>query len=150
MSDYSDVTCGVPQGSILGPLLFSIYVNDMVQSVTCDLYLYADDSALVVSGKSPADIEFRLSQELEALSHWLEENRLSLHLGKTESILFGFNQWLKQTNNLNISCNGINVNAKDSVKYLGVTLDQNMSCSKMGTAVIKKVNSKIKILYRKR
>ena len=60
-SAYGKVTCGVPQGSILGPLLFTIYVNDMVQEVNCDLFLYADDSALVVSGKDPAEIESRLS-----------------------------------------------------------------------------------------
>ena len=46
LSDRGEVTCGVPQGSILGPLLFSIYVNDMESAVDCDLLLYADDSAL--------------------------------------------------------------------------------------------------------
>ena len=60
----------------------------MIQSVNCDLLLYADDSALVVSGKSPEEIQSKLCHELESVSVWLEENRLSLHLGKTESILF--------------------------------------------------------------
>ena len=118
-SDYGNVTCGVPQGSILGPLLFSIYVNDMVQSVNCDLYLYADDSALVFSSKNTDDIENRLCEEMESLSIWLEENKLSLHLGKTESILFASNQRLKKTSELDISCNGIKVKAKEFVKYLG-------------------------------
>ena len=59
----------------------------MIQSVKCD-YLYADDSTLVVSGKTPTEIENKLSQELKSQSMWLEENKLSLHLGKTESILF--------------------------------------------------------------
>ena len=86
-SERQSVVCGVPQGSILGPLLFSIYVNDMVQSVDCELLLYADDSALVISDKNPKIIEQKLSKNLEYLSIWLEENKLSLHLGKTESII---------------------------------------------------------------
>ena len=83
------ITCGVPQGSILGPLLFLIYVNDMSAAVKCQLLLYADDSALMVSGKDVAEIEAALSGELEEIQDWLVNNKLSLHLGKTESILFG-------------------------------------------------------------
>ena len=58
-SDHNEVTCGVPQGSILGPLLFLLYVNDMEQAVLpgCELFLYADDSALMVSGKNLSEIE---------------------------------------------------------------------------------------------
>ena len=83
------VPCGVPQGSILGPLLFLIYVNDMESAVKCKLILYADDSALLVSGKDIKVIQETLGKELCALSSWLVDNKLSLHLGKTESILFG-------------------------------------------------------------
>jgi len=149
-SSYGEVTCGVPQGSILGPLLFTIYVNDMIQSVNCDLFLYADDSALVVSGSDPREIEHRLSLELASLNVWLEENKLSLHLGKTESILFASKKRLGKIDEMSVSCNDVDINAKSSVKYLGVTLDQDMSGTTMGTSVIKKVNSKIKFLYRKR
>ena len=67
-SSYGGVKCEVTNGSILGPLLFTIYMNDMVQSVTCDLFLYMDDSALVISGKDPREIELRLSKELASLS----------------------------------------------------------------------------------
>ena len=126
-SKHGNVTCGVPQGSILGPLLFTIYVNDMVSSVKCDLFLYADDSALVISGKNPKSIEASLGQELESLSIWLEENRLSLHLGKTESILFASKRKLRKHKELSVSCNGINVKPKKCVKYLGVNLDQDLS-----------------------
>ena len=58
------VPCGVPQGSILGPLLFLIYVNDMESAVKCKLILYADDSALLVSGKDIKVIQETLGKEL--------------------------------------------------------------------------------------
>ena len=88
-SDPRVVLCGVPQGSILGPFLFLIYVNDMEASVSCKLILYADDSALLVSGTHIKTIENISGDTLLSLSNWLIDNKLSLHLGKTESILFG-------------------------------------------------------------
>ena len=91
-SDPMEVSCGVPQGSILGPSLFLIHVNDMEATVSCRLILYADDSALLVSGTSVPVIEEILGHQLTFLSEWLVDNKLSIHLGKTESILFGSNK----------------------------------------------------------
>ena len=83
------VTCGVPKGSILGLLLFLIYINDISTAVRCKLLLYAEDSAFLVSGKTTQLIQESLSSELDAAREWLIKNKLSLHLGKTEAILFG-------------------------------------------------------------
>ena len=88
-SELDSITCGVPQGSILSPLLFLMYVNDMEIAVQCKLLLYADDSALLIPGRNLKDIEKQLSRELSCITEWLVDNKLSLHLGKTESILFG-------------------------------------------------------------
>ena len=126
-SEFRSVTCGVPQGSILGPLLFLIYVNDMKAAVKCKLLLYADDSALLASSSDVSEIEDVLSRELESVSEWLVENRLSLHLGKTESILFGSNKRLAKRRELHITCNGNDIESGAKVTYLGVTLDQNLS-----------------------
>ena len=60
----------------------STYVNDLITSVNCDLFLYADDSTLLVSGNNPAVIQNTLSIELNAIRGWLEENKLCIHLGK--------------------------------------------------------------------
>ena len=72
-----------------GPAALQQYVNDIhgVTSVNFDLFLYADGSTLLVSGKNPADIQNRLGIDLNAIQGWLEENKLSVHLGKSESIL---------------------------------------------------------------
>jgi len=148
-SSQEDVSCGVPQGSILGPLLFTLYVNDMSTAVNCDLSLYADDSMLLISGENVNHVEEALEQEMNEISKWLQANKLSLHLGKTESILFGSVHKLKKVSKMKISCNNVEIEAKSSVKYLGVVLDQDMTGSTMGNNVVKKINSVLKFLHRK-
>ena len=147
-SDSCSIKCGVPQRSILGPLLFLIYVNDMRAAVSCRLLLYADDSALLTSGKDVSEIEGVLSRELESLSEWLEENRLSLHLGKTQSILFGSKKRLRTSNKLHVVCNGSDIEPDVEVTYLGVNLDQSLSGSSIVNKIVTKCNNKIKFLYR--
>ena len=101
LSSSENVTCG----SILGVLLFILYVNDMYSFVNYQLILYADDSALLVSGKDVNEIDTMLGQELGYDSEWLESNKLSLHLGKTERILFASKSKLKSVNKMIITCN---------------------------------------------
>ena len=120
LSESKEATCGVPQGSILGPLLFLIYVNDMSAAVKSRLLLYADDSVLLVSGKDVKVIEQTLSRELESVRDWLIDNKLSLHLGKTESILFGSKKKLKRANKISVQCSGSILESKTSVTYLGL------------------------------
>ena len=81
----------------------------MKAAVKCKLLLYADDSALLASNSDVSEIEEILKRELESVSEWLAENRLSLHLGKTESILFSSNNRLAKCKELNITCNGIDI-----------------------------------------
>ena len=130
VSDPRVVPCGVPQGSILGTLLFLIYVNDMEASVSCKLILYADDSALLVSGKYIKIIENVLSDNLLSLSNWLIDNKLSLHLGKTESILFGTKHMLSKHSKLAISCGNnvitsktFNLSSRHLVYFSGTTME---------------------------
>ena len=90
-SSISKMLCGVPQGSILGPLLFLIYVNDMKQAVSSDLLLYADDSCLIFQHKHVTEIEKHLNNDFSNLCEWFLFNKLSIHFGvdKTKSILYG-------------------------------------------------------------
>ena len=148
LSSELGISCGVPQGSILGPLLFLIYVNDMKGALDCNLLLYADDSALLVSGKSILEIENKLGHELNAVCDWLVDNKLSIHLGKTESILFGSKKMLATKPSLNIICNDVPIASKTSVKYLGVDIDQSLSGELVADKVISKANARLKFLYR--
>lgn len=84
-----------------------------------------------------------------SLSKWLESNKLSLHLGKTESILYGSKRKLKKVDKMKLSCNNIEIGAKKSVKYLGAVIDQDLSGTTMASSVINKVNKCLKFLYRK-
>ena len=126
-SSCSPITCGVHQGSILGPLLFLVYVNDMSDVVKNKLLLYADDSGILMSGKIQAIYRKTFNRNFNFLSQCLIDNILSLHLGKTESILFDSPQKIKCNPSLEITCNNIAIKSTTSVKYLGATLDQTLS-----------------------
>ena len=69
-SGLSNLICGVPQGSILGPLLFLLYINDLSQAVVCDLLLYADDTCIVFQYKNVAEIEKQLLRDFSSLCDW--------------------------------------------------------------------------------
>ena len=143
-----NVQCGVPQGSILGPLLFLCYVNDMPISIKCKLLLYADDSALLVSWLTPESISQKLSQELKSCHDWLVDNKLSLHIGKTESILFSTKKKNNQSDNFQVFCNGTPVKRVNFVKYLGLTIDSTLSGDSIVSNITEKATSRLKFLYR--
>ena len=77
-SDPDNLTCGVPQGSILGALLFLLYVNDMPQAVKCDLFLYADDTCLTFQHENVKEIEDQLNLNFCRLCDWFIDNKLSI------------------------------------------------------------------------
>ena len=147
-SSFLQVTCGVPQGSILGPTLFLCYVNDMSSCLKCHLSLYADDSALIFSDKDPRRIANFLSDELSSCKRWLIDNRLSLHVGKTESILFGTGRRLKNVSEFSVKCDGEAVSRVTSVVYLGVRLDQCLGFDDFIVKACNEANNRLCFLYR--
>ena len=150
-SEEAKLECGVPQGSILGPLIFLLYVNDMSQAVDCKLYLYADDSCLVYTDKDINVIENILNKNFNSLCDWFVENKLSIHFGedKTKSIIFGTKRRLNDTHKLDIRRNEIKIKQHTEVKYLGCILDCNASGETMAIKVLNKINSRLRFLYRK-
>ena len=150
-SNPGDLNCGVPQGSILGPLLFLLYVNDMPQAVSCDLLLYADDSCLVFQANDFDEIEFKLNQDFNNLCDWFVDNKLSIHFGedKTKSIIFGNQQKLRNLRNLDIRHGDVKIKQYTKVTYLGCILDNKLSGESMATQALGKINGRLKFLYRK-
>ena len=144
-----EVTCGVSQGSILGPQLFLVYINDMHINLTCHLSLFADDSALLFSHKDSNYIAEYLSKQLSSCKKWLIDNGLSLHVGKTECVLFGSRRKLGKVHDFRVLCDGLPVNQVTTVRYLGVHLDGNMNGQVHAGNLLKKCAGRVSFLYRK-
>ena len=105
LSDFGNISCGIPQGSILGPFLFLIYVNDMPQAVKSNLLLYANDSCLMYQHKEIAIIDKKiLNKDFENMCGLFVDKKLSIHSGddKTKSILFASKRRAKNIHKLNI------------------------------------------------
>ena len=151
LSEVGHLTCGVPQGSILGPLIFLMYVNDMAQAVDCDLFLYADDSCLVFTGDNITSIEENLNRNFNSLCDWFVENKLSIHFGedKTKSIVFGTKWKLKNLRAIDIRRGDVKIKQHYSVEYLGCILDNTLCGISMCNKVIGKIGNRLKFLYRK-
>ena len=153
-NDFSSpgkLLCGVPQGSILGPLLFLLYVNDMPQAVNSNLLLYADDTCLIYTGKDINTIEEQLNTDFSSLCDWFVDNKLSVHFGeeKTKSILFGTKRQLKNQRDLDLRYGDLKIKQHSKVTYLGCILDNDLSGESMATKVLRLVNNRLKFLYRK-
>ena len=90
-SSPASLLCGIPQGSILGPLLFLLYINDLPQAVVRDSLLYADNTCILLQLKSEIKIEKQLTRDFSSACDSFVDNKLSIHFGKekTKSILFG-------------------------------------------------------------
>ena len=117
-------------------------------SLGCHLSLYADDSTLVASGENPAELGEYLSSQLARCKDWMADNKLSLHLGKTECILIGSEKRLSNAQDFRVMCDGSEVKRVDSVRYLGVMLDEKFKGKAQAMSVIKKVASRLGFLYR--
>ena len=139
------VTSGVPQGSVLGPLLFLIYINDMPVCVRSNLRLFADDSLLYREIKTPADT-ITLQSDLDALSAWAAKWQMRFNVSKCEhaSIKPGSGTLLPTTYKLNDQP----INKVSEFKYLGVIIDDRLSFEQQVNTVCKKASSLLHMLMR--
>ena len=118
--------CGVPQGSILGPLLFSIYVNDMCNiSELLNFIMFADDTSVFMSHRDLNILEREFNQELKKLVHWLQINKLVLNINKTHYMVFTNVHW--DTSNFVIKIQETEIERVNRLKFLGVTIDEKIS-----------------------
>ena len=125
MSSLRAITCGIPQGSILGPLLFVIYMNDIVHvSSVMKIILFADDTNLLLNSTNLNDLIATANTEIQKISDWLKINKLSLNIKKTHFILFHFRQ-KKITLDFKIKIDNSEVEQATFTKFLGVVLQEN-------------------------
>ena len=151
MSDPLAVLNGVPQGSILGPVLFTLYINDLPNCINlCKTMMYADDTVIFFSAAQMMEIEIQLNMELNNLSEWLSGNKLILNLKKTEFMVFGTHQRLRRqnTDEADITLGGESVKHCDSFKYLGVILDPSLSFNLHIDYIKKKVSKTLGMFSR--
>ena len=147
-SSYLDVVCGVPQGSILGPLLFLLYVNDMNKAVKYSLvHHFADDTNLLCSDKNPKTLRKKVNEDLRLIFDWLCANRLSLNVGKTEFIIFKPPR-TKLQERITLKLNRVTLYESTKIKYLGIIMDDRLTWKHHIFELSKKLNRAVGIIYK--
>ena len=129
-SNISSINCGVPQGSILGPLLFLIYINDIINAAPLFTYvLFADDTNVFYSHPNIHTLIDTINSELNKLSSWFKCNKLSLNIEKNNFIRFS-NIHSQNLRHDDIFIDGLALNEKNDTKFLGITIDANLNWNK--------------------
>ena len=148
-SDFKEVVCGVPQGSILGPLLFILYVNDITYtSDVLDFILFADDTTITYSHKDINDKIDLVNKELKEVSNWFKANKLSINESKTNYMLLGTPHMVssKRKEDLNLILNDTKLQRVPKTKFLGVLIDECLTWKSHIVCVAKTISRNIDVM----
>jgi len=150
VSNFATVKFGVPQGSILGPLLFTIFINDLplVVSNRTKINLYADDTAIFYASKDIQEINAYLNIDLAGIDLWMERNNLTLNAKKTQAILFCSIHKVKKTNDLELYLKESRLENVNQCKYLGLIFDQTLKWDAHINQICRNVSKYIGLFYR--
>ena len=151
-SEIETVTSGVPQGSILGPVLFIIFTNDLITAFNQQTYVvsYADDTQLIETGKSVEEVKAKLERTIDIAQNWYKNNSLMSNPAKTETIIFRTKRGQKYNIKINVKEDEkeVELTPAECIKVLGVYLDENLGFDKHITHVQRKTTAATKNLYR--
>ena len=143
------IKCGVPQGSILGTILFLLYINDLVKVCSTTLpFLFADDTYLFISGKNLTEMAHSLNKELLEISPWLKINKLSLNVNKTHHMLFTKER--KYIPCISINIDGQSIDEVGSTRFLSVHIGNRLTWKKHISYISGKVSRGIGVIVRAR
>ena len=121
-SDFLPITCGVPQGSVLGPLLFLIYVNDLPSvSKILKFHLFADDTSIYFDSNELITLQKVVNREPKKVMKWLDANRLSLNMSKTNYVIF-HSQSKRINERIGIKLGSKPLNRAEYIKNLGLLI----------------------------
>ena len=147
-SDTRIIKCGVPQGSILGPLLFIWYVNDIMNvSQLVNLILFADDTNMFISDNDLTSLVVKANDELSKLSLWFRVNRLSLNVKKTNFILFRTKN-KRMTEDVKIHIDGVDISRVTTTTCVGVIINETLTWDDYMKLIYNKISISIGIIQR--
>ena len=140
-----DITCGVPQGSILGPLLFTLYINDLPTITSLETRLFADDTALCTSSTNTVELQKKMTQEFDKVVDWLAANKLSLNVAKSVYMIISKHKTVDFT--IKVKKQIVLKNVSE-YKYLGVYIDKDLSWSAQINFLCKRLAKTSGVLYK--
>lgn len=148
-SSFKEIAHGVPQGSVLGPTLFNLFINDITAlNLNSKLLLYADDVVLYLSGSNLTDTLLKVQADIDQVYLWSTRNRLSVSVPKTKTLLIGRKQKLNSLGNLGkLRLGGKELEWVDSFNYLGLTIDNTVSFNPAIELMHRKAAFKLRTLY---
>lgn len=126
-SGFRKITCGIPQGTVLGPMLFSLYINDLPSALSRKTIMYADDTALLFRGNSLCTLKKEITAELAQISAWFARNKLALNVAKTKYIIFHSRRKNLDYSHLGLEIDNAPIERVSAFKYLGVLIDENLN-----------------------
>ena len=150
-SKFNEIKSGVPQGSVLGPILFLLYINDLPLHVKhSQIALFADDTTIHGSSKSLESIEENMQKDLDNINKWCDENKMKINENKTNCMLLGTNQRLANLSKttLDLKVNDIALDNVKNQKLLGVEIDSHLDYNVHLDKLCKNISSKLALLKR--